>query len=507
MPPRRRSSRIPVADLIERSRSCPFPKVGRSDLRHTLRQGRLAMECTVADALDAFSPVWEIVNPGLLVAPQGSSGLPFLGHMLSFINDKYAFVAEHVKKYGPISRTVLFGGPAVIVVGHDLLNKILIKETGLLRQGYFKTICQLLGPNSMNVMDGEEHVRLRKLMGPAFTKGGVYSYIPKIVRLAEEHCHEWAKKGSIVFTDEVRDYAFSVVSEAALGIEFPVGGWTKETVLRNFQFFASGIFTLGVDLPFTKFGRAMEARRFLLKVVDKAVERVRGDPDIDSGLRAMLSARDDDGNGLKKEQLQDTVLALLFAGYDTTASSGSLAMLQLARHPEVWEKVKKEQEQILDHHGPEISAAAVEAMRYTEAVVREAARVLPPALGSVKVATRTFELGGYRIPKGWQVYTATGFTGQLFDDRWPMDAEFRPERLLSGAGIDPSPDIVFGIGPHSCAGRLLSILENKILLATLARGYDFEVLDAYPRIVSDPLPQPEDGLPILVKRRRDPSGR
>ena len=49
----------------------------------------------------------------------------------------------------------------------------------------------------------------------------------------------------------------------------------------------------------------------------------------------MLYAVDEDGSGLSKEQLEDTTLSLLFAGYDTTASTASMALLRLAQHPNV----------------------------------------------------------------------------------------------------------------------------------------------------------------------------
>ncbi|CAD7698725.1 unnamed protein product [Ostreobium quekettii] len=194
----------------------------------------------------------------------------------------------------------------------------------------------------------------------------------------------------------------------------------------------------------------------------------------------------------------------MYAGYDTTASVASNAVWQLAKHPEVWDKVKEEQAGVVAEYGPVFTEVAVEAMVYTEAVVKEAMRVMPPLAANFKIATKTFGLAGRRIPKGWMVVTATGSTAQYFNDRWPMDADFRPERFLTGKAPDACQDMVFGLGAHTCIGSRLSLVENTVVLATLARGYVFSLVEDGSRVVSDPMPRPENGLPVCVTRRGDP---
>ncbi len=50
-------------------------------------------------------------------------------------------------------------------------------------------------------------------------------------------------------------------------------------------------------------------------------------------------------------------------------------------------------------HGPEIDGAAVKAMTYTEAVVREILRLHPIAGGTFRRALQDFDLFGYYVPK------------------------------------------------------------------------------------------------------------
>jgi cytochrome P450 len=62
-------------------------------------------------------------------------------------------------------------------------------------------------------------------------------------------------------------------------------------------------------------------------------------------------------------------------------------------------------------HGPSLTDAALKAMPYTEAIIKEILRNATPfgdraravAVFIVQTALRPFELGGYRVPQGWTV--------------------------------------------------------------------------------------------------------
>lgn len=66
-----------------------------------------------------------------------------------------------------------------------------------------------------SILPGEKHMLVRKLMGSAFTKKGVNSYLHEIARLAEDYCSEWAHKGSIVFVDEVKLFLLYDLAQSA----------------------------------------------------------------------------------------------------------------------------------------------------------------------------------------------------------------------------------------------------------------------------------------------------
>ena len=77
-----------------------------------------------------------------------------------------------------------------------------------------------------------------------------------------------------------------------------------------------------------------------------------------------------------------TTLYALSTDHDTTASSLSMAVLLLQRHPHVWRKLVAEQVE-LSQHGPSISRSSLtKAMPFTEAVLREIWRYQPIVPGT-----------------------------------------------------------------------------------------------------------------------------
>jgi hypothetical protein len=73
---------------------------------------------------------------------------------------------------------------------------------------------------------------------------------------------------------------------------------------------------------------------------------------------------------LTDEQICENILLLLLAGHDTSSTTLTLAMSNLQNHPEVVEKLRQEQQQVVAKHGEQLTAAALKDMVYADAVIR-----------------------------------------------------------------------------------------------------------------------------------------
>lgn len=170
-------------------------------------------------------------------------------------------------------------------------------------------------------------------------------------------------------------------------------------------------------------------------------------------------------------------------------------------HPQILQNVRNEQAEVVSKFGPLITPKALAAMPLTEACIKETMRVKPPAGFLFRKASKDFEVGGYRVPEGWQVICAIGASSLYCDERWPDDTRFNPDRFLTEAGMENGGYIPFGMGSHFCVGNILAVVTLKIMLSILARDFDFEVENVNPKLSIFPVSEPLDGLPIKFTQR------
>lgn len=97
-----------------------------------------------------------------------------------------------------------------------------------------------------------------------------------------------------------------------------------------------------------------------------------------------------------------------------------------------------------------------------EAAVEEVLRIDDPFVSNRRRATRAVELGGERIAEGERVYvnwTAANRDPHVFGD---------PDRFDPQGNT--AANLVFGIGPHVCPGRALTLMELRVITEELLRG-------------------------------------
>ena len=61
-----------------------------------------------------------------------------------------------------------------------------------------------------------------------------------------------------------------------------------------------------------------------------------------------LSLKDEEGHGLSDQEIQNEVDTFMFEGHDTTASALSWIVYNLANHPELQEKCRKEVDAVME---------------------------------------------------------------------------------------------------------------------------------------------------------------
>ncbi|NEO83459.1 MAG: cytochrome P450 [Spirulina sp. SIO3F2] len=437
-----------------------------------------------------------MVNAAPLPTPPGSLGLPFLGETLEFFGDRQ-FAQKRHDRYGAIFKTQLLGRPTIVLKGPEANRFVLTNENKYFQVSWPPSVKQLLGPLSLALQTGGIHAQRRKLLVQAFAPRALEQYIPTLEQITQRYCDRWLTQGTLAWFPELRHYTFDVAGQLFMGLtnasETPLGHW--------FEIWSQGLFSIPLNLPWTRFGKAYRSRRLILTelerlIRDRQTQRSEESAPADDALGIMLTAEDENGERLTVEELKDQVLLLLFAGHETLTSALAAFCLTMAQHPEQLAAARAEQKQFQNQP---LTLETLKSMTYLEQILKEVLRFIPPVGGGFRTVLQDCDYGGYRIPEGWGVLyeiNQTHYDAAVFPD----PKQFDPERFNLEHQDEKRPPfshVPFGGGMRECLGKEFARLEIKVFAALLLRQYQWELLpDQDLSLMVVPTPRPRDDLKV-----------
>ncbi|MEO1341331.1 MAG: cytochrome P450 [Cyanobacteria bacterium J06635_13] len=432
-----------------------------------------------------------------LPEPPGDQGLPFIGEAISFFSDP-DFNRKKIAKYGRVYKTNLFGTPTVMMVGAAANTFLFRNENEYVVSMWPKSTSMLLGSESLAVRNGSFHTSRRKLLYQAFQPRALASYIPTMEQITNTYLAKWVEMAELTWYPELRDYTFDIASNLFVSTD----GGSQTPLGHHFEDWCAGLFTLPISFPWTKFGKALTARKKLLENIEQIIlKRQQGEDPGEDALGLLIKAEDEDGNSLTLAELKDQILLLLFAGHETLTSAIASFCLLTAQHPQVMARLKAEQKQLNILGTPTLED--FKAMTYLDWVLKEVLRLVPPVGGGFRKTIATFEFGGYRIPQGWNIQYQIAQTHQD-DELYPASDRFNPERFDPNNSDSRQASfgyIPFGGGLRECLGKEFARLEMRLFASKLLKDYQWELLpNQNLDFVTVPTPHPRDGLKIKFEK-------
>jgi cytochrome P450 len=316
----------------------------------------------------------------------------------------------------------------------------------------------VFGTNAMNVLDGDRHLRERKLLLPQFHGDRLQAYAQTFAEVAAKEVRRWPVGEPFAMRPRMQALTLEVLLRTVLGVHDEER--LAEYARRMARMLKVGNAVMWVpalrrDLGrLSPWGRFLRARGALYELLYEEMDRGRADPRLgerDDVLSLLLQARHEDGSPMTREELRDQLMAILLAGHETTATGLSWFFERVLRHPHVERRLRDER------------AAGEDA--YLEATVREVLRVRPPLFDAVRVTAREVELGGRTIPARSYVGLPMVLVHRRAD-LYPDPLEFRPERFL-GEAPGTYTWIPFGGGIRRCLGAAFATLEMKVIGITV----------------------------------------
>jgi cytochrome P450 len=440
----------------------------------------------------------EPTAPRAAAMPRASRWETFL-QTLQFRYKTLELVTRINRRYGDVvlQRTALV--PLVSLFGPDANRFVLLDQQQMLSaKRAWDLIMGRIFTNGLLLRDGDDHRHHRRIMQVAFHHTALREYVDRMNPHIAAAIAAWGEGRSTMRAFAAfKQLTLDLACQIFLGIE--VGG-TAAQLNRAFEAaVAASMSIVRLRIPGLEFNRGLRGRAFMIDFFGAMLggKRAGDEPDM---LSRLCRATTEDGERYRDEEIIDHMIFLMMAAHDTTTSTLSSLLYELARHPEWQERVRDE-----------CRAGADDALGYDALgrlaalgmVVNETLRRHPPLSTIPRLVTRSFEFGGYEIPAGAMVAIYPLHTHHMAE-WWDEPYRFDPERFAPGRAEHerhPYVFIPFGGGAHMCIGYRFAELQIRAVVYQLVRRYRWSIPSGYVMPEQQaPIAKPRDGLPIILER-------
>ncbi|XP_020300797.1 probable cytochrome P450 49a1 [Pseudomyrmex gracilis] len=197
--------------------------------------------------------------------------------------------------------------------------------------------------------------------------------------------------------------------------------------------------------------------------------KANSDPNVELSLLDRVLAREGD-----TRVASVLALDLFLVGVDTTSTSVTSVLYQLALHPEKQALAYEEIRRVLPEENSPIEARNIDNLKYVKACIKETLRMYPVVIGNGRCMSSDTVIGGYLVPKGVQVIFQHYAISNM-EKYFPRNGEFLPERWLHDDGVRHAfASLPFGYGRRMCLGRRFAELEMIIVISKILQAYKVE---------------------------------
>ncbi|XP_012935073.1 cytochrome P450 3A29 [Aplysia californica] len=291
--------------------------------------------------------------------------------------------------------------------------------------------------------------------------------------------------------------------------------WLLDTLSYFFPFLFPLMFRLGVLPDFV----TPSADRYFSSTLESAIDAKRGQTakkhtdmlDLMMQVEVQeaqgtdaVSTATPTGRRLTHEEIIGQSKLLLFAGYETTASTFTMCLYKLAQNPEIQEKVIEEI--VTEVKGDVPTYEELSQLKYTEQAINETLRFFPPLKFVERVSKEQKTYDGITIPANthimihiWKVH--------MNPDYWADPEKFDPDRFSeeNKATRDSLTFVPFGFGPRLCIGQRLAYLELKAGLVHVLKKVRVELNETTEpkageemKMLDETFVTPEKGIKLAV---------
>ena len=408
------------------------------------------------------------------------------------------FMQQCRERYGD-AFSVKFAGfqrPMVMISDPAAIKALYTERAHGLPPGREVVLTPIVGPHSVLVIEGADHLAHRKLMLPAFHGERMRSYAPLVEEIVAAEIDSWPLDERFAIHPRMQAVTLEVILRVVFGVaEGPRLERLRKMLTEVLEETASP-FTQLIGLASRRFGGQGPWAKFegKLRAVDellyaeiaerRAAEDFEGRDDM---LSVLMQARFEDGEGMGDEDLRDQLMTLLLAGHETTATALAWTFDLLLRHRRELARLRESLEAGEDE--------------YLRATISESLRLRPVVPLAGRRLNAELEVDGLSLPVGTDVTPAI-WLAHTRAESFPEPFAFRPERFL-GEPPDTYAWIPFGGGIRRCLGAAFAEFEMRIVLREVLGRCELRKADPRPEKIGrrNITLSPKAGTPVVLTAR------
>jgi len=347
---------------------------------------------------------------------------------------------------------------------------------------------------------GAKWRKLRTKLTPTFTSGKMKMMFNTLVQSGDQmlgamnELHQ--NKQGIDIKEVLACYTTDVIGSCAFGLDCN----SFKTPDAEFRKYGKQIFapSLMQNLRIV-FGLAQPSlARFLgIKILDPPVSnffmnivkdtvkyREANDVDRKDMMKLLIDIKNNrsgegqTGDGLTMEELAAQAFVFFFAGFETSSTTMTFCLYELAKNQEIQQKVRDEVNHVLSKHNGEITYDSIMDMKYMNQVIDETLRKYPPVPFITRESVQDYNVPNMDLTLSKGTHVIIPIMGLHYDaEYFPNPETFDPERFSeeNRHQIPPFTFMPFGEGPRICIGLRFGLMQTKVGLSILLKNYKFSI--------------------------------
>ncbi|XP_068622472.1 cytochrome P450 6B1-like [Battus philenor] len=390
--------------------------------------------------------------------------------------------------------------PCLLLRDVDLIKQVMIKDFEVFADRGIEFSDSGLGANIFHA-DGERWRILRTKFTPLFTSGKLKNMLYLInergdmfMDYVESICKNQPEQSVHLL---LQKYTMSTISACAFGVDL------DENMIKTLQKIDKLVLTPNysheLDMMYPGILKKMNSslfpsfvKTFFDNLAQTVIEQRGGQPtnrkdfmDLILELRQnkeVKGAKRQEGEEIKSFELTESIIAaqafvFYVAGYETSATTMSYLLYELAKNPDIQDKLVAQIDEVLQRHKSELTYEILKEVNYFDRVFDETLRKYPIVEPLQRRAQKnyTFPDTNITVEKG-QLVLISCRSLHHNPKYYPDPEKFDPERFSpqNEKNIPSCAYLPFGTGPRNCLGMRFAKLQTRVAIVKLLSKFRVE---------------------------------